>query len=440
MKSLITARQDSTNPILAEAVKIMKIYARSTGTYINVYNSKGVSIPELLEESTTEKTICDFCMKYRNSTEGKSNLKINPCQKMHLNAIKESHRFGGSYTYMCDLGFLFWTSPIYKKEQFIGSLLASGYLGVDREETILHMQRFCGGMVSKAELMKKIEEYPRGDPVKVKALAKLLLVCAGFISTGDKFYHTVIDRRARQQINLSAKIEEIKNRYPADGPQPEYPIDREEKLIEALRSGDADLSREILNEILAVLLIIYPDQFKSVQYRASELAVLLLRTYIGQGLSSEIILETNYRYFETIQEATNIEELSDALYRIVDDMAAIIFTFQGIRHAAALKKAEHYLLENYARKISLREIAKIAGFSAPYFSTIFKEEMGENFSRYLNRLRVEKAGYLLVNTNYSLSKITRVCGFEDQSWFSKIFKIFTGISPGKYRNQGGVKR
>jgi transcriptional regulator GlxA family with amidase domain len=67
---------------------------------------------------------------------------------------------------------------------------------------------------------------------------------------------------------------------------------------------------------------------------------------------------------------------------------------------------------------------------------VFKEEMGENLSNYLNRLRVEKAAAMLVTTTMPISEITFACGFEDQSWFSKIFKNFTGLTPGKYRERG----
>jgi AraC-like DNA-binding protein len=63
--------------------------------------------------------------------------------------------------------------------------------------------------------------------------------------------------------------------------------------------------------------------------------------------------------------------------------------------------------------------------------------MGENLSTYLNRLRVEKASRFLMETDMTLSEIAGSCGFEDQSWFSKIFKSFTGVSPGRYRVQGG---
>ena len=54
---------------------------------------------------------------------------------------------------------------------------------------------------------------------------------------------------------------------------------------------------------------------------------------------------------------------------------------------------------------------------------------------YLNRLRVEKASRLLEETNLSLGDISSLCGFEDQSWISKTFKIYSGINPGKYRKK-----
>jgi AraC-like DNA-binding protein len=125
------------------------------------------------------------------------------------------------------------------------------------------------------------------------------------------------------------------------------------------------------------------------------------------------------------------------LHIIVERMSAQIFSFQGMCHASVLRRAERFIWDNYTRKISLQEIAAAAGLSAPYFSTIFKEEMGENLSSYLNRLRVEKARHMLAETDLTLSEIASSCGFEDQSWFSKIFKSFTGISPGKYRGNCG---
>jgi YesN/AraC family two-component response regulator len=184
---------------------------------------------------------------------------------------------------------------------------------------------------------------------------------------------------------------------------------------------------------LADLVFCNPDQYAHVQLRVLELAVFLARA----GTNSVAATENNSRFIREIQDAKTIEELVGALNSMVDNITEQVSLYQDIPHASAMRKAERFIQENLSYKISLREIAKVAGLSAPYFSTIFKEEMGENLSKYINRLRVEMAGKLLLETNLSLSEIAGECCFDDQSWFSKTFKSFTGLSPGKYRNQGG---
>jgi YesN/AraC family two-component response regulator len=151
------------------------------------------------------------------------------------------------------------------------------------------------------------------------------------------------------------------------------------------------------------------------------------------------MFEANNRYLKWIDDSKTAEELTENLQIIIERMAGNIFFFQGIRHSSALRKAERFIWGNYTRKISLKEIASASGLSAPYFSTIFKDEMGENLSNYLNRLRIEKAATMLTETGKALGAIADECGFEDQSWFSKIFKLYMGISPGKYRENGGTE-
>jgi YesN/AraC family two-component response regulator len=332
---------------------------------------------------------------------------------------------------------MFWTSPIYSEGAYAGSLLVTGFLGIDRQEVSQGLSVMTGGELSEEELKRHPEKYPMGKSKKIEALAELLLVLAEYLSTGNEDYHKILKRRAEQQFDLSNQIAELKKQYPLERMSPGYPLDKERQLLAAIKRGDNAMGRRILNTLLAILLFSNPDHFKFIQCRAIELVVLLSRTNIASGNSEETLLERNNYYLGRIQDAKSIEELTDVLHTIVDQMAVNIFSFQGVRHAAALRKAERYIWENYTRRISLQEIAQISGLSAPYFSTIFKEEMGENLSSYLNRLRVEKASRLLTETNLSLSEIAGSCGFEDQSWFSKIFKSYTGVSPGKYRNHGG---
>jgi AraC-like DNA-binding protein len=429
-----------TDPLLLKAWKVLLTYAATTKTTVCVFDENYLPIPEAAADPGCLKKTCLCCVKFKKDgfvPEKAEDITASTCGLMHINAIKEALQFGGSYIYMCDLGFMFWTSPLFSNGRFAGALMGTGFLGVDSEEAAEAVQGLSGGTVDKEEIQRYMESFPQGKSEKIKALAALLLLCAESLSEGEGDYHEILKRRATQQTVISEQISLLKTRYPEGAAPPGYPLDKERMLLAALHRGDNETGRNILNELLGMLLFANPDHFKFIQFRAIELVVLLSRLAISPGFTEEALLETNNHYLRRIQEIQTIEELTDELHSIVENMAGQIFSFQGARHASALRKAERYIWENYTRKISLQEIASVSGLSAPYFSTIFKEEMGENLSSYLNRLRVEKASHLLTETKLSLSEIAGSCGFEDQSWFSKIFKSFTGLSPGKFRVQGG---
>jgi len=63
--------------------------------------------------------------------------------------------------------------------------------------------------------------------------------------------------------------------------------------------------------------------------------------------------------------------------------------------------------------------------------------MGISFSSYVNKARIEHAQRLLLDTSLPIIEIAALVGFEEQSYFSKVFKEKTNLSPGKYRKQAG---
>jgi AraC-like DNA-binding protein len=399
--------KNKPDSILLEARRLLDIYTKGTRTIGFVRDHNFLPIPEAFDKMPDPGNVCLNCIKYRAGTVETELLGLtgNPCNEIHTNAMKEAARFGGSYTYTCALGFVFWTSPIYRQSRLIGYMLATGIMADDI------------------------------NGKKIKSLAELMHVCAESVSVGDEECHETLRRQAEQQARLKIRLDALKEKYPGGKPEPFYPIEKERMLLAALRQGDMEEAKNDLEEILAPLLFFNRDNFRFMQLRTIELMVLFTRTDINPGYADKVLLEINNFYFKQIQEADTIEKLTDLLYLTVERMGSYIFSFQGIQHTSTLRKAERYIAENYTRKISLQEIAGAAGLSPSYFSTIFKKEMGETLSGYLNHLRVEKAGRMLLKTQLSLSEIASSCGFEDQSWFSKIFKSFTGSSPGKYRSQ-----
>ncbi|MNW09067.1 HTH-type transcriptional activator Btr [compost metagenome] len=76
--------------------------------------------------------------------------------------------------------------------------------------------------------------------------------------------------------------------------------------------------------------------------------------------------------------------------------------------------------------------------SREYISRKFKQEFKENLSDYLGRIRIEKARLLLLNPNCKISQIAEQVGYQDEKYFSKVFKKWTGQTPGDYRKNPTV--
>jgi AraC-like DNA-binding protein/ligand-binding sensor protein len=425
--------------MLTNAYKLMTEYSMATGAGFSIHDRNFMPIPEVIDGMLNENNICLFCIKHQKNLDAitTEDLFSNPCKDLHIKAMMESHSTGTTHTYTCPLGFIFWASPISLNGLFSGALLGSGFLTTSEKETCAKMRDMCGGAVGEKELMHLLDRYPRGKPKKIKALSELMFICAQSLCMGTKSFRDSAKCCHHQQSELSLLTQKLKNQHQKGCSLPKYPMDKECKLIEVLSRGDIKSGKHLLNEILAVMMIVNSGQFNIIRFRAIELAVLISRVSINSSSNDNASLENNSLVLKSIQETKNIEELSEAMHCIVDEVAEQINSLKGIGHPSAIKRAVDYILKNFSRKISLEEIASTSGFSAPYFSTMFKEEMGENLSHYLNRLRVEKASALLIESSQNLTEIAHSCGFEDQSWFSKTFKHYTGVTPSKYRTEKG---
>jgi YesN/AraC family two-component response regulator len=386
---------------MLKAAEIVKYYKKATDFPVSVLD------PDW-ENENNYHIVCDRC------TERK-------CKRVHADAVSKARTLGGSYIYLCDEDYVFWTSPFYCGERLAGSLL-------------------CGGVIRKTRQSSPHEAYE--DSEKVKSLAQLLLLCTNKIS-GMSFVqknavYNLSDNNSAQSLEENSKDNKFKEKKKNKDSNENYfdPIEMERLLLASLRRGDNTEAQKILIKLLEVL---FADNNKmaAFKHRAMELAVLLSRAAADpKDVINNSALETTNRCFMQIEGSATYGEIVDILSAITERMAGMIFSFHGVRHFSALRKAERYIWSNYTRKLSLHEIAKASGLSAPYFSTVFKEEMGENLSNYLNRLRVEKAAIMLVTTDVPISGVAFACGFEDQSWFSKIFKNNMGFTPGKYRERG----
>lgn len=94
--------------------------------------------------------------------------------------------------------------------------------------------------------------------------------------------------------------------------------------------------------------------------------------------------------------------------------------------------AKRYIEEFYGNDISATDIAAVVGLSPSYLRTMFKKREGESPIHYLNRIRIDRAKEMLSSNMFTQEEIAAACGFQNVYYFSRVFKSFTGVSPGKY--------
>jgi len=103
------------------------------------------------------------------------------------------------------------------------------------------------------------------------------------------------------------------------------------------------------------------------------------------------------------------------------------------RDLRSLRRACEYVHEHFGENLTLAQVARVAGVHPVYLGHIFRQEFGETLGEYLNRMRVRAAAERLANSELPLSTIALDFGFYDQSHFTRIFRQFTGATPGAFR-------
>jgi two-component system, response regulator YesN len=101
-----------------------------------------------------------------------------------------------------------------------------------------------------------------------------------------------------------------------------------------------------------------------------------------------------------------------------------------------VKDTIDFIGDNYNQDISLKLVSDKIYVNASYLGQIFKKEIGESFTDYVNNYRIQKAKELLTTTNMKVYEISLKVGFTDTHYFIKIFKKYTGMNPSEIKRIG----
>lgn len=157
------------------------------------------------------------------------------------------------------------------------------------------------------------------------------------------------------------------------------------------------------------------------QVKIEDLFNEMLQEYIEEREYYEISIKANLLKVLTIIAREYEQQKHDTSHRLFD------------KYRNAIEGAIKYINNNYTEKLYIEDVCKIAMMSQTYFSYLFKQITGNTFTEYVNALRIHKAMQMLVESELSVSEICFAVGFNDTTYFNRVFRRETGISPGKYK-------
>jgi len=143
------------------------------------------------------------------------------------------------------------------------------------------------------------------------------------------------------------------------------------------------------------------------------------------------------RHREAALRASTRSELRSGITRWAEECIRLVRNVQQDKNARIIQDCLHFLRQRYMEDITLDKAAEQYHFHPAYFSKLFKEKTGKNFSEVLMEIRLENAGRLLKTTDGKVADIARQVGFHNPAYFIRMFKRKTGLSPNRYRQLAG---
>ena len=129
------------------------------------------------------------------------------------------------------------------------------------------------------------------------------------------------------------------------------------------------------------------------------------------------------------------QQVCAALLDTIDYLAPESRTSPNATMKGIVREVAEYIDAHYYEELSLVSLAADFHVESSYLSKVFRQEIGETLILYITRKRMEKAKNYMRNSETNLTEIAFMVGYDDYTYFSRVFKKNTGVSPREYRNR-----
>lgn len=408
------------------------------------------------EYKTTIEKICKFTFNFTNigtmfiDSSSNTQYEIGHIQlpvhlEPHLPKVKEMLNLNdydhnqNALTHLTSYMTSFISVKVCSGNEYLGSIVVGPYL--TEEPKILMIENIIFENKLSISLKNVLKQYYLSLPLissyKAKFLAEaisysvlnLQTMTAHDINIGERKYITNIEPyfspntvriNTEQPINLVEKIYSAENEF-----LHMIETGNTEKLLKAIEETNT-LSRGFLNRIPN-------DPLRSQKNLFIVLNTLARKAAEKGGLHPMYVHSLSEKYAIQIERVSSLQQFWELYKKMILDYSNAVRKLSLKNFGYITQKAIEYIRKNLDGDLGLESVSNAIGVSLYELSRQFKKETGHNITEYINIQRINEAIYLMENQNISITDIAYMIGYNDITYFSKVFKKLKGMPPSEYR-------
>jgi AraC-like DNA-binding protein len=248
-----------------------------------------------------------------------------------------------------------------------------------------------------------------------------------------------LNRESSQVAARKAEaIASLKNN-PHQRPREIY-LREELELLHAVKNGHKEKAREVINRILVGVYNVGREDLDVLKTLVLEMLVLMFRAAVARGADPQPLLGVNSTFLKDFHAVRDELSLSRWLTNWLEAFISTSFDQSGPAELPGIALALEYMKNNLDQELTRDKVARCCNMSPAHFSRMFHKSTGHTFTDLLNRFRVEQACLLLEDSDTTVYEIAYRCGFNEQSYFNRVFKKYRKQTPKAYRNRQRQRR
>ena len=351
------------------------------------------------------------------------------CRNGLKSACKFAANLGEPYIFLCRSGLTNIAIALIVDGETIGYLIAGPIImGQIRNSTISKFTSMNNLNTSEEHVAKMFcQTMPTYEPNKISELA-LLLYNSVISSIGVNKDYQSLRETYKDERAISYKIKHLNDDY-AKGASAEM----ENNLVKSIINGQTEDALKQADELLESFYIRERGDLTSIKGKVLWLFAIIIRAATEKHSSINETINSEMDIIVKLSDVESYQQLKTESTNLIIKISKNLLTSVYNGNSKIVSNAIKYVNSNYSKRISLKDIEDNMHVNSSYFSSLFKNEMGITFISYINQVKIDYACNLLKDSTLSIIDIALEIGFDDQSYFTKVFKKQCGMTPKEYR-------